>query len=339
MASPGKIQEYGSRAPDTIAAKLFNFEIGKFAIKPEHSNWLISVVAPKLRAGGSLTIIGLASRTGSDNFNMQLSQNRLRAVIDLLRKQVTNDFKIALEVAKGERAAMYAGEMDGVENESWRGVIISVWNKPEPPPPPPPPPPQPRPQSDPEERKFFKRWLGFGVKSGGQLGIGGVETTTAYVVNLGDLETFDLQIISSRWGLGLGGSGGAVAVIGFGFSVPEELHRNSLNDWGVNVAFTEKLISKSALQSIHNSKYFVDGFKNGKYVAPMLNARNTFTAIGLLHNVRNALHALYGGLEAAKGSGVIVLDLPLLGVGLELSAFLTRGTMYVSNASQWIGPL
>ena len=240
--SPGKIQEYGSQAPDTIAAKLFNFEVGKFAIKPEHSSWLISVVAPKLRGGGSLTIIGLASRTGSDDFNMQLSDNRLRAVIDLLRKQVPNNFKVAHEVAKGERAAMYAGEMDGVENESWRGVIISVWNKPDPPPPPPPPPPQPRPNYYPAEPKFFKRWLGFGVKSGGQLGVGGIESTTAYVVNLGDLETFDLQIISSRWGLGLGGSGGAVAVIGFGFRVPYELDHEPLNDWGVNVAFTEKVI-------------------------------------------------------------------------------------------------
>ncbi|MGJ4944282.1 hypothetical protein ACQR1W_27195 [Bradyrhizobium sp. HKCCYLS1011] len=338
MASPGKIQEYRSQVPDTIAAKLFNFEVGKFAIKPEHSNWLMSVVAPKLRDGGSLTIIGLASRTGSDDFNMQLSQNRLRAVIDFLRRQVPNNFKIALEVAKGERAAMYAGEKDGVENESWRAVIISVWNKPNPPPPPPPPPPQPRPQIDPVEHKSYQRWLGFGVKSGGQLLIGGVESTTAYVVNLGDLETFDLQIISSRWGLGLGGSGGAVAVLGFGFTVPYELHRQPLNDWGVNVAFTEKLVSKSALQAIHQSKYFIDGFKNGRYVAPALNARKTFTAIGLLQNVRNALHTLYGGLEAAKGSGVIVLDLPVLGVGLELSAFLTRGTMYVSNPSQWIEP-
>jgi len=167
---------------------------------------------------------------------------------------------------------------------------------------------------------------------------GGIETTTAYVVNLGDLETFDLQIVSSRWGLGLGGSGGAVAVIGFGFSVPYELHREPLNDWGVNVAFTEKLLSKSALQSIHNSKYFIDGLKNGRYVAPALNAPKTFKAVGLLENVRNALHTLYGGLEAAKGSGVIVLDLPFLGVGLELSAFLTRGKMYVSNPSHWIEP-
>lgn len=338
MASPGKVQEYRSQTPDTIAAKLFNFDVGTFAIKPEHSNWLNSVVAPKLRDGGSLTIIGLASRTGSDDFNMRLSHNRLQAVIDLLRKQVPNNFKVALEVAKGERSAMYAGDMDGVENESFRSVIISVWNKPNPPPPPPPPPPQPRPKLYPEERKFFRRWLGFGVKAGGQLLIGGVESTTAYVVNLGDLETFDLQIISSRWGLGLGGSGGAVAVLGFGFRVPYELDHESLDDWGVNVAFTEKLISKSALQSIHHSKYFVDGLKSGKYVAPTLNARNTFSAIGLLQNVRNALHTLYGGIEAAKGSGVIVLDLPFLGVGLELSAFLTRGKMYVSNPSHWIEP-
>ena len=269
---------------------------------------------------------------------MQLSHNRMRAVIDLLRKQVPNDFKVALEVAKGERAAMYAGDMDGVENENFRGVIISVWNKPSPPPPPPPPPPQPKPQLYPAERKFFKRWLGFGVKTGGQLLIGGVESTTAYVVNLGDLETFDLQIISSRWGLGLGGSGGLVAVLGFGFRVPYELDHEPVKDWGVNVAFTEKLISKSALQSIHLSKHFVDGLKNGKYVAPTLNARNTFKAIGVLQNVRNALHTLFAGLEATKGSGVVVLDLPFLGVGLELSAFLTRGKMYVSNPSHWVEP-
>jgi hypothetical protein len=270
---------------------------------------------------------------------MQLSDNRMRAVIDLLRKQVPNNFKVAHEVAKGERAAMYAGEMDGVENENWRGVIISVWNKPNPPPPPSPPPPPQKPNYYPAEPKFFKRWLGFGVKSGGQLGIGGVESTTAYVVNLGDLETFDLQIISSRWGVGLGGSGGAVAVIGFGFRVPYELDHEPVNDWGVNVAFTEKLISKSVLQSIHHSKHFIDGLKNGKYVAPTLNARKTFTAVDRLQNIRNLFHRLYGGFEAAtKGKGVVVIDLPLLGVGLELSAFLTRGKMYVSNPSHWSGP-
>ena len=55
-----------------------------------------------------------------------------------------------------------------------------------------------------------KRWIGVGVKSGGQLLIGGVESVAAVMVNLVNGETFDLEVISSRWGLGLGGSGSVV---------------------------------------------------------------------------------------------------------------------------------
>lgn len=334
MKSPGKINEYGQGT--YVTAKLYNFEINKFDIKPEHSAWLIGAVVPKLWAGGSLTIIGLASRTGTDALNMKLSENRSRAVIDLLRRFVPNNFKVAVEVAMGERAALYAGVKDGVEQENWRGVIISAWDKPVPPPPPPPPKPVLPPS--PVDRKFDKRWLGFGFKSGGQLLIGGVESITAYVVNLGDFETFDLQIVNSRWGLGLGGSGGFVAVIGFGFSIPYELDHKSLNDWGVNVAFTEKIISKSVLQSIQSSKWFIDSFKNGKYVAPALNQSKSFVDAARLANMRNLLHTLYAGLEASKHSGIVVIELPFLGMGLELSAYLTRGTMYVSNPSHWIEP-
>jgi hypothetical protein len=61
----------------------------------------------------------------------------------------------------------------------------------------------------------WKRWIGFGVKSGGQLLIGGVESIIAYMVNLGSGETFDLKIINSRWGIGLGGSGGVVVILGW----------------------------------------------------------------------------------------------------------------------------
>jgi hypothetical protein len=64
--SPGKIENYAYQKPGTITAKLYNFEIGKFDLKQEHSNYLINVVAPILRRGGSLSIVGLASRSGSD---------------------------------------------------------------------------------------------------------------------------------------------------------------------------------------------------------------------------------------------------------------------------------
>ena len=76
----------------------------------------------------------------------------------------------------------------------------------------------------------------------------GAENTTALMVNLGNAETFVLEIMSTRWGPGLGGSGGAAFIIGFGFIEPYVLHGENLNDWGVNIAFTEKLVSRGSIR-------------------------------------------------------------------------------------------
>jgi hypothetical protein len=172
----------------------------------------------------------------------------------------------------------------------------------------------------------YKHWLGVGVKSGGQLLIGGVESTTATLWNLGDGESFDLEVIASRWGLGLGGSGGAVVVLGFGFTVPYELHRKSSNDWGVNVAITEKLISKSLITSLSVAVALARAAKA---------ARISKLSVDTIGQLRNLCHTLYAGYEASKKSGVVVIDAPLAGVGLEVSAYVTRGTMYVSNTSEY----
>jgi hypothetical protein len=182
-----------------------------------------------------------------------------------------------------------------------------------------------------------RRWLGIGIKSGGQLGIGGYESTTAFIANLSDGNTSDFQVISSRWGLGLGGGGGAVVVLMFGVVVAEQFHRQALNDWGLNVTYTEKLISKSTLKSLEMSARFL---KLYKHQSAYLAARHVKTAakdIEFFQSIRNLTHTVFAGYESAKKSGVIVIDLPLAGGGLELSAFLTRGTMYVSNATDWGG--
>ena len=173
------------------------------------------------------------------------------------------------------------------------------------------------------------RWLGVGFKSGGQLGIGGVESTTAKLWCLQDGESFDLEIISGRWGLGLGGSGGFVVVFGFGFTVAEELHREPANDWGVNIAFTEKLISKSMISSF---QFALLEMKMARATGILKLAPST------LEQLRNLGHTIFGGLEVAKHSGVVVIDLPFAGIGLEVSAYVTRGTMYVSNSTDWIEP-
>ncbi len=178
-----------------------------------------------------------------------------------------------------------------------------------------------------------ERWIGFGVKSGGQLLIGGFESTTAYMVNLAVGDTFDLEIISGRWGIGLGGSAAAVAVLGFGFIEPYFLHRRSLDDWGVNIAFTEKLISKSVMQSLVFSKHMFEIYDSSRALLAYKHVKSAFKDLELFEELRTVLHTVFVGLEAYKQSGIVVLELPGLGGGLELSLYLTRGTMYVSNSS------
>jgi hypothetical protein len=118
------------------------------------------------------------------------------------------------------------------------------------------------------------------------------------------------------------GSGGVVAVLGFSFREPYELHGRSLNDWGVNVAFTEKLISKSVVQSIVWSKRFYDIYK----VNQVMKYRHVFSAFKDAENLarlRHGLHVVFAGLSAYKRSGIVVIDLPVLSIGLEVSAFIT----------------
>ena len=71
--SPGKIENYAYQQPGQITAKLYNFEIDKFDLKQEHSNYLINVVVPILKRGGSLSIVGLAI--------MYLTERRYRVMI------------------------------------------------------------------------------------------------------------------------------------------------------------------------------------------------------------------------------------------------------------------
>jgi hypothetical protein len=87
-----------------------------------------------LKPGGSMWVAGLASRTDSDAHNLALSRRRVDAVIQFLRKESPNNFRTAVELPVGERAAKLAGVPDNTEDEYWRAVVISVWSFPSPPP-------------------------------------------------------------------------------------------------------------------------------------------------------------------------------------------------------------
>ena len=142
--TPGRIATANGKN-GILAARLFNFDIGKHELKKEHKDWLKAEVVGRLQSGGSMFVVGLASRTDTDAHNMVLSRRRADALIQFLRKESPNNFKIALDIALGERAAQFAGVRDGHEDENWRAVALSVWNRRDPPPmpviPTPPPPP------------------------------------------------------------------------------------------------------------------------------------------------------------------------------------------------------
>jgi hypothetical protein len=146
MAGPGRVHVF-SQGKDYVTARLYNFDIEKHVLKPEHERWLKDNVLGLLNRGGSMWLAGLTSRSGSEDLNLPLSRARADAVTHYLRFQKVmalgpfgGKFNVTLAAALGETAARYAGVADGVEDENWRGVVLQAWIKPTPPPPPPPPP-------------------------------------------------------------------------------------------------------------------------------------------------------------------------------------------------------
>ena len=135
MSHPGTITQLWSSGHDTVV-RLANFEIGSAHLKPQHANHLQTVVAPVLRSGGSVRLIGLASRTSTNQFNMHLSNERANAVLHCLRAAAGATFAVASSTGHGEEAAAIAGIADGVEHANWRSVIVRYWDRPVPPPPP-----------------------------------------------------------------------------------------------------------------------------------------------------------------------------------------------------------
>jgi hypothetical protein len=126
-----------------IRAWLFNFEKNSAVLKNEHRQFLDDNIVPAVAGGGSIKLLGLASTTGTDSLNKQLSGQRVSSVEDHVRTRTNGVVKIARRVEMGETmakaffaAGLKGGTQDNVEAEIWRGVVINAWNRDLPPPPP-----------------------------------------------------------------------------------------------------------------------------------------------------------------------------------------------------------
>ena len=145
----GKILPYRNTG-ETVQAALYNFDIDWAEVKLDHQNWLRQNIFPILRAVGSITLVGQASRSDDEVHNLHLSRNRVNAVLEFLRRNVREPFNIRQIDAVGEGPAAAAGQPDGPlgENEWYRSVLLSAWRRPDPPPRP------PRPSRPPGARRF-----------------------------------------------------------------------------------------------------------------------------------------------------------------------------------------
>ena len=165
-------------------------------------------------------------------------------------------------------------------------------------------------------------WLGIGVKSGGMLGVGGAESVSGTVYNLGNPGiTYGFSMVSSRWGIGFGGGGGLVVIGGFKLNGLIWLDGRVMEDWGVNVSMGGKW--KDLVKAL-NAKNFFRNIKLAKAAGAL---------ISNLDEIRNAMHYIYNAYDFdAKGDHPSVsFDVPLAGVGLELSAFKTSGKMWIDD--------
>jgi hypothetical protein len=130
MPGPGQIHMHSS-GPFQFNALLYNFEIDSSEVKPEHIDWISTIIPPLYkRTGIQIVMAGLASRTGSDSYNMALSRRRVEAVGNKIflanAKRDNVSLNIEMTTYFGESAAAYAGVQDGVEDDLWRAVNISV---------------------------------------------------------------------------------------------------------------------------------------------------------------------------------------------------------------------
>lgn len=140
---------------------LYDFNVDDSSLKSSHKEWLDKNVVKFLKSQDNkgqkwyIHIIGTASRTADDEYNLELSGWRAISAEDYLKPKlqgVTVEIKLT---GNGERWAAQRGEEDNTEFAIDRAVWVIVSRDSKPPPPPPPP----RRKPDYKKDKAFKIML------------------------------------------------------------------------------------------------------------------------------------------------------------------------------------
>jgi hypothetical protein len=125
---PGKVKDNLNLPPAKrlgVTGLLYNFDIDDASLKREHQDWLLKNAAPIASAQGAQVFLkGSASRSGANDYNLQLSDRRVHEVRNFLLKQRVRPEQFHLTWVGEEEAALT--ERDGTENEVDRAVSVAV---------------------------------------------------------------------------------------------------------------------------------------------------------------------------------------------------------------------
>lgn len=173
----------------------------------------------------------------------------------------------------------------------------------------------------------YETWFGVGAKGGGTVFTAGAEYLGGEIVNLGTLsDRTGFQVLSTRVGLGLGAGMGMCACFVFNCLNLWTLHDTETTDWGVNIAIGGKWseIAKTLGKGrfIQSVAAGAKAISKGKVAQP-----------DQIESIRNGLAYMYNAYDLGTMSGpkMITIDVPGVGVGLELSAHYLQGTIEILN--------
>lgn len=127
---PGRVRVESAPSINLVAplkARLFNYDVDDATLKREHRDWLADEVVPVLRSCRSIQVDlrGTASRTGSDQHNLRLSEQRAKGIELFLEQNGAAHEQIKFR-GLGEAPARAAGKGETSEADEDRAVLLQL---------------------------------------------------------------------------------------------------------------------------------------------------------------------------------------------------------------------
>lgn len=127
---PGRIRQESPKSPNLatpLRTRLFNYDVNDATLKNEHRDWLTENVVPVLTAcrRTKVQLTGTASRTGSDQHNLKLSEQRAKVIESFLQQKGIFHDQIFFR-GLGEQPAKAAGKLNDTETDEDRAVIVEI---------------------------------------------------------------------------------------------------------------------------------------------------------------------------------------------------------------------